>query len=622
MNIAKDENDDEGVVIQQPSSLDSGDGGVCVLSKYIQAMIIDLLVHGQYDIKHVELYHGFQWVTHQQVSHLMFNKRPKESTSRSSAGSSSSSSFNTLGNIALVSKWWMQVTKQIASSSVHIVGPMKESSFSANDSSSGGSVEYLYWNVVVEKWGNRPPLNFKEFDYSRLPLLLPHLKTIDIVGKNINMQASQAIIQVINAFPHIQVNLKLIISGENDFEWPDNVSFKGLKPNTIVSHTSYEYYDDTKDFHQMLDDLQPNHVNLGFDEGGHDGGVIHFDHPPLFQHLTTAQHINIAYDFVELSHLKEYVGGGGGCGDGDDSFNIQSLKVGIITCPIEKEQPVHDVASKYNVGGRGRESSWADRYHGCGFCGCGDLDIRDTLEDWNELCSNLGTNSTMKKLWLEGPHGEHPMFNKSNKERKESEKKWRADQRKSGSKSGELEEEEEEEVIVSLERLSSRFVPIWETNKSIKLLGLSKLPKIISPQFFNTLCHNQHITTLILTDGTLVKEYIPSFSQLLITNHTIKALDISQNYLEHSAELDKAFKQNQLIKVLNIAENEFTSDIFDSFLESDTIEYLIIDETLAKNHHQHRYFNQSKSLIKRFCVGAFDDKPLRFYFKPSLLLED
>ncbi|EGG18632.1 hypothetical protein DFA_04127 [Cavenderia fasciculata] len=140
---------------------------------------------------------------------------------------------------------------------------------------------------------------------------------------------------------------------------------------------------------------------------------------------------------------------------------------------------------------------------------------------------------------------------------------------------------------------------------------------MISPQFFSTLSLNQTITTLMLTNGTLVKQFIPSFCQLILTNQSIVALDISDNYLEPSQDLDQAFKQNKSIKILNISENQFNQDIFDALLSSDTVQYLLVDiNRLA--FHQHRYFSESKSLIQTFLIGATTNmKP--FHFNPSIL---
>ncbi|EGG14357.1 hypothetical protein DFA_12128 [Cavenderia fasciculata] len=180
--------------------------------------------------------------------------------------------------------------------------------------------------------------------------------------------------------------------------------------------------------------------------------------------------------------------------------------------------------------------------------------------------------------------------------------------------------------LKTLNRLSSSFIPIWDKNNKIELVGLTSLPQIISPLFFTTLVNNQTITTLMLTNGTLRQEYIPSFSQLILSNCTIKRVGIKNNHLESIQDLEMAFKQNKSIKVLDVSRNHFGNYFFASLLESDTIQYLVIDETMNKLNN--RYFKQSKSLIQfyidsdpthlnLFFPSLF--KPKDLYYTPSLL---
>ncbi|EGG24256.1 hypothetical protein DFA_06406 [Cavenderia fasciculata] len=550
------------------------DGQYVSLSKYIQSMIIDKVVHG-HDFKDRQYYDGFRSITPQEILYLMIHTRPLEKQNKFII-------FKQLGSIALVSKWWMKVVQQIVTStpsSIKIVGLFKESYFT--DTSSSSSITYLKWKIINDY---RTSPNYKEFDYSRLPLLLPNLKSIDIVGIDLNKKVTQAIVQVINLFPHIQVNLDITVHNGGGLKWPDNIYFQGLVPKVVITHSNnLYYYEDIYNIEysiKMLDDLKPNYVNIGFDDGGHDGGSIHYNYPTLFNHLTTSSHINIEYDFVELNILKYIIN--------SDNYNIQSLKVGIITCPLENEP--------FQAPSRGRAQHYTYQ-NGCRDCYRQELGKRETLRDWDELCTNLSNNSILKKLWLENPHGN---------EREEEE------------------EEESEEIntkkSMTWERIISSFASIWDANETIELLSLSNHPNIISPVFFSFICHNQTITTLILIDGTLIEEYIPSFSLLLVTNQTITALDINNNQLQPSTELNTTLKQNKSIKVLNIADNYFTFDLFDSLLESDSIEYLIIDQELSKDYHQHRYFNQSKSMIECFCIEA-GNKPFDFYFNRHLLLD-
>ncbi|EGG24341.1 hypothetical protein DFA_06491 [Cavenderia fasciculata] len=158
-----------------------------------------------------------------------------------------------------------------------------------------------------------------------------------------------------------------------------------------------------------------------------------------------------------------------------------------------------------------------------------------------------------------------------------------------GCKPGRFERWNYSTSITFIEKNASTFAPIWIGNS------------ILSPQFFSALSLNHTITTLMLTNTTLFQEFIPPLCQLLLTNQTIKALDISGNLLAPSTELNQAFKQNKSIQVLNISGNKFNQDVLDSLLESDSIQYLVIDKTFAAQHqHQHQYFSQSKSLIKCF----------------------
>ncbi|EGG24269.1 hypothetical protein DFA_06419 [Cavenderia fasciculata] len=526
------------------------------LSKYIQSIIIDYVIHdfkSRHYNSNCDDKEMFKHITSLQLSYLMINNRPKKQNNKFST-------FKQLGSIALVSKWWMEVSRQIVSSSIKIVGPFKESYFSLSSSSSSSdtTVSYLKWKIKSKYYDERDAPNYTtDFDYTRLPLLLPKLRSIDIVAKknSVDTKSIREIKQVIDAFPYIQVNLDIEMD-ENGWrlEWPADV----------INNLSLSLDGPTK----LLDYMKPNNFKLLCKDRN-----VHFDYPSLFQHLSLVRHINIAYDYVELSYLKHIVN----C----DSFKyIQSLKVGIITCHLENElsndgHPIQYKCRSCGVGG-----------------GNGDDNLqrtKDTVEDWNELCFNLSNHSNLKQLWLESCHGIHPMaLIRNGREKKLV--------------SGEIILES-----ASLERVASSFASIWRENNKVELLSLSKLPNIISPLFFSTLCLNQSITTLILNNGTLVQEYIPLLCKLLMTTKTIKSLDISWNYFQPSSELVMAFKQNKSIKVLNIANNRFSTEIFDSLLESTTLQYLIIDGPLSQIYYQHLYFKpHSKSSIKCFVTGVID----------------
>ncbi|EGG24338.1 HAM group protein [Cavenderia fasciculata] len=509
----------------------------CILSKYIQSLIIEKVIHcrGVKDHCSIDDDHGFQIIKPQKALYLMINKQLEKKQPK----------FVTLyqiGNIAMVSKWWMKVTLQTATD-FKINGQLQESYFSKTAKS-------LKWKVTgkeeeggEEDQGIYQPSfygNYEEYDYSVLPPLFPQLQSIDIIGDKLDKNTIIDIVLVINSFPQIQVNLNITVG--RILEWPDNVFFQGYDPITVITTKNgsdqYNHYSEsgTDDYLQMLDDLKPKHINMAIDNGT----IYHLDYQSILDHLSkTTQHINIDNDFIELVYLKHIVS--------DSTFNIQSLKTGISLCKLEMEMNQDD-------GGDG------DRY-GPYFnsepCCIFQLECEDTLGDWDQLCTNLTNNTTFKHLFLEDYHTR-------------------------------ISQGHSKQPSISNERLVSSFDPIWQSNNTIELLGLSSLPNIISPMFFSTLSLNQSITTLMLTCGTLVKEYIPSFCELLLTNQTIKALDISGNHLSPSTELNNAFKQNKSIK----------QDIFDSLLESDTVQYLLIDYKMANEYHQHQYFNQSKSLIK------------------------
>ncbi|EGG24342.1 hypothetical protein DFA_06492 [Cavenderia fasciculata] len=584
---------------------------VCVLSRYTQAMIIGAVIY-DHDFKDNDHCNGFKILTTQQASHLMINKRPRKKEN-------TYVTFKQVCNIALVSKWWMEVVCQTTSKSLKITGPMKESRFSSSDNN---NVDSLKWKVAYQQVNyfvnNNQQERYGMFDYSILPLFLPNLKTIYIKGVDASKEAIQDIVKVINLFPHIQVILHMTIYSQSNVTWPENINFDGLPLKPIISFTNRYIGPENGHFKRLIH-LEPTYLNLRLDSHTIHHTIIqqipqytepicpscdrlvswnqadqtqfycttckqpfnispiHVRRPalptlpPLFRRLITTRHINIILDFIELAHLKYFF---------KDPFQIESIKTGIVTCLLEREL----------VPGFQRKNTQT--------CTCDTGSppsiVRDTIEDWDQLCINLTNTRTLKRLWLEDFHGSR-VVNQTNNEQQQQQKKKQ------------------------FERLASSFESIWKKNNSIGLVSLSKLPHIISPLFFSTLCHNQSITTLMLINGTLDQEYIPSFCQLLLTNQTIKSLDISGNHLAPSTKLNKALKQNKSIKVLNIADNKFNQDIFDSLLESDTIQYLVIDEQLSNQrfYQHHPYFNQSKSLIKCFILRV----ALNFIFNSSILLD-
>ncbi|EGG24339.1 hypothetical protein DFA_06489 [Cavenderia fasciculata] len=544
------------------------DAIVCV-SKYIQAMIIDMLINDSNDKDHYS-HHGFHVISPENASYLMLNKTPKKKETKFV-------SFYELADIAMVSKWWMEVASQITSKSIEIDGPLRGSYFSKR-------IESFKWNVYSGKGKEVDRrINYDNFDYTRLPRLLPHLKTLDIVGVNLDKKAVRAIVQVINLFPHIQATFDLSEDHNRRGEWPSGVKFTGIKPVvSIKSVDHYGYFDDPpviETFHRMIYRLQPTTIHIGSEIGSRIGEIDHYNYQRLFPFLKTCtQHINIEYDFIELRYLKDIVN--------TDSFNhTQSLNTGIVVmCPLEEE-----LNGVVKIGT-------------CSKCTYGLFFVQDTLKDWDQLCTNLTNNTSLKQLCLGDRHGPRRPSSKNR-----FDDRWYL-KKILDYEEIEMELEEEETIqtpSVSVERLVSSFSPIWQTNNTIELLGLSNLARIISPLFFDSLSLNHSITILKLTNGTLEKEYIPSFCQLIMTNQTIKALDISGNRLAPSTDLNQAFQQNKSIQILNIANNQFKKDIFDSLLESDSVQYLMIDYYLS-DYKQHRYFIESKSLINCFNAKSVD----------------
>ncbi|EGG14358.1 hypothetical protein DFA_12129 [Cavenderia fasciculata] len=532
----------------------------CVfLSKYIQSIIIGKLIdridnHGR-----------------DERSRLMYSRGEP-------TGSNKFVGHHELINIAMVSKWWLKVTRQ-STPNLKIKGPLKESCLSFFNPD---TVSALKWNVI--KWydtGDYSKCDYNQFDYTKLPQLLQQLKSINIATHNIEESTLETVEKVVNAFPHISPNIHILIrSSESKLVWPKNINImKSIKPTitiTLEGEFEWQYEDDDsfmEDFYQMIDDLDPSHLNLFWNS--------YIDYSLLLQHLTpTIKHLNFPNDSyygetIKLSQLKHYVA---------KPYQLESLNTCILFDMNQDEIVINEDGNNEDDGDDDDvinqdgniEDGEDDINDNDGFIG--DDAFGNRSKHWKDFCFNLCHNKSLKRLKLKDKDPKQEFFHYE---------RWA---RKKGM--------EIESKSLTLDRLASSFIPIWDKNNKIELVGLTSLPQIISPLFFTTLVNNQTITTLMLTHYTLRQEYIPSFSQLLVINTTIKRVCIRNNHLESSKELEMAFKQNKSIIDLDITGNHFGNTFFSALLESDTIQYLVIDREMKDLNHP--YFNQSKSLIQFF----------------------
>ncbi|EGG18346.1 hypothetical protein DFA_03840 [Cavenderia fasciculata] len=181
------------------------------------------------------------------------------------------------------------------------------------------------------------------------------------------------------------------------------------------------------------------------------------------------------------------------------------------------------------------------------------------IANWNEICSTLSSNNTrVKRLDLKRVN-----------------------------------------LPMACDMVGEPFASIWATNTTVEFLRLTHFDCIgTTSLFYTNLCHNQTITKLMLTHGTIQQSHLAEFSLVLSSNTNIVHLDINSNYLQSTKELVNAFKTNKSIRVLNIMNNQFTNNasaiISEALLESDTVQYLFLDRDWI-NPNQ-KYFKQSKSL--------------------------
>ncbi|EGG22917.1 hypothetical protein DFA_05047 [Cavenderia fasciculata] len=142
-----------------------------------------------------------------------------------------------------------------------------------------------------------------------------------------------------------------------------------------------------------------------------------------------------------------------------------------------------------------------------------------------------------------------------------------------------------------LNAFQSAFESIWSGggNSKIDYLALIYMPNVMSANLWNKLCHvNCRITKLLLNNGTVTNEMVPSLANLIATNTTITVLSIRGNKLRQlNNELAEAFKQNKTITVLDIGYNfcndyQEASSFFNALLCSDTVQYFFLN--INQNH--------------------------------------
>ncbi|EGG22946.1 hypothetical protein DFA_05076 [Cavenderia fasciculata] len=474
-------------------------------------------------------------------------------------------------DIALVSKWWLQVVRQ--RSSMYFEGHLDSvilKSIHSNRHSlfSSDSIQTLKWMLNEKEHSDLSSFNYA----NQLMKLLPLLQTINLQCKgNVNDQVFKALKSIQKQHPHIVINIEIDINGKR-FEygysqWP--TSLEGFTPNTVslgtrnfhpeVCFSNGSTYND--DFIQMIKDLQPQSLNLYTDSGKEDA-ITHIEYSQLFKQLTSIKHLNIYYDFVECTELKELVAG----------HPLESLKVNILSSILVSDFEIEENSQSTS------SYSYLEFHY------------QDSLDDWIEFCNNISNCTTLKRLHLCDYDGA-------------------------------------EKLPIIQEKLTtfqSAFESIWSSGSeipNIDYLALNDLQCLMSTNMWDTLGHVncQNITKLLLTNGTVTNEMVLSLSHLIATTSTITVLSINGNELNLNNELVQAFKQNKTITVLDIGGNFSLGNdaltLFSALLYSDTVQYLFLDNGFQ--YVKHPYFTQSKSLKERFF--GYQD---RLYFNNNLFTKN
>ncbi|EGG22916.1 hypothetical protein DFA_05046 [Cavenderia fasciculata] len=307
------------------------------LSLFIQSCIIRLLIDQQSNLhEDKDTYKGNEYW------YIVFNgeKRRQQPIK----------AINVI-DIALVSKWWLQVVRQ--RSSVYFKGHLDtvilKSIHSSNHSIySSNSIQTLKWALQGLDHYTKSTFNYEK----QLMQLLPHLQSINLLCKgNVNIQVLEALRAIQKQqYPHIVINTEFDLNGidsiDHSFiEWP--ASLEGFTPNTVSLGTCdfnpWGFFHENSyqdNFIDMIKDLQPRSLNL-YTNSGQNVGVPHIKYSDLFKHLTSIKHLNIGYDFVEFAELKHLV-------DVNHYMQLESLKVDIVS-RVLLVHPFSDSSYHYNT---------------------------------------------------------------------------------------------------------------------------------------------------------------------------------------------------------------------------------------------------------------------------------
>ncbi|EGG21680.1 hypothetical protein DFA_01566 [Cavenderia fasciculata] len=381
--------------------------------------------------------------------------------------------------------------------------------------------------------------------------------------------------------PHIKTTMLLEL-GEQDLLWDGSWSVKmhGFTPNhsTVAIHNRQ-----LADNAELFDHLKPSYVCL-FQGGGYYRDLVHCQYKDMFDRLEPhIKHISLDDDYVELSELYDLI-------TLEDS-KLESLEVSIILLPREENGGIAsscqtiETYDSYAVGDQDDEKKEKEEEEG--------EEEEEESSNWEWICDALEENTTLKRLLLKDYY-KHLYFNDYSKKNKD---------------------------IVTIPSFEWPFRAIWENNTTIEYLGLSYLSHIICSRFFDEMQHNQTITTLVLTEETIHRSYVPSFCKMIANTKTIKTLSIRDNHLEWCDEFEHAFQQNKSIKVLDVSGNRFgyndATQLYNSLLQSDTVQYLVLDHSKPPID-QSDYVRQSKSLKDYFYSDYKGDIRADSFLSPSI----
>ncbi|EGG22914.1 hypothetical protein DFA_05044 [Cavenderia fasciculata] len=386
--------------------------------------------------------------------------------------------------------------------------------------------QFIQNNIQTLKWSLKEPNHSHQltFNYTnQLVQFLPQLQTINLrCDDNANIPVLMSLKSIRqHILPHLEINIEFHLNAKRtygDIMWPINSFSRGLGVNTVA--LGILFY--SIDFIPMVRDLHPQSLNLY--NGSLEEGFPHLPYSKLFSHLTgSIKHLNIGYDFVELSELRFLV-------DDNQFMHLESLKVNLMTYTLYELKSTFLPELPFELPFEPN------------------VQYESSMTDWIEFCSNLYQNTTLKRLYLCDRPG-----NQSSRTKLQT---------------------------FQLAFESIRSGPSGGGNCKIDYLALKCMPNVMSVNFWNTLCHVNGITKLLLTNGTVTDDMIPYLANLVSTNTTITVLSIRGNELDFNNELEQAFKQNKTITVLDIGRNfcqdddnhfDEPSSFFNALLYSDTI---------------------------------------------------